>query len=123
MEDFSKQKIVYQELTQGSNFYFDENAEFFVSNTGYLITGKDLDYLIMFLNSKIVEFAFRKFYSTSLGQNGVRWLSQYIQNLPITLKKDDDFKNLISEEEKENFIKESYQLSDNEFDFITKKEA
>ena len=41
-EDFYKQKIVYQELTQGSCFYLDKEAKFFVSNTGYLITGNDL---------------------------------------------------------------------------------
>jgi len=67
IEDFYKQKIVYQELTQGSCFYLDKDATFFVSNTGYLITGENLDYLILFLNSKFIEFIFKKFYSVSLG--------------------------------------------------------
>ena len=37
-EDFSKPKIIYQELTQGSSFYLDKDSQFWVSNTGYLIT-------------------------------------------------------------------------------------
>ena len=32
-EDFYKQKILYQELTQGSCFFLDKEAQYFVSNT------------------------------------------------------------------------------------------
>ena len=78
MEDFYKQKIVYQELTQGSSFYHDQEGRFYISNTGYLITGQNLNYLILFLNSKVIEVAFRQFYSISLGEKGLRWLSQYV---------------------------------------------
>ena len=98
-EDFYKQKIVYQELTQGGCFYLDKEAKFFVSNTGYLITGNDLEYLILFLNSKFVEFIFKSFYSVSLGGSGIRWLAQCIENLPIPFVKDSDYKKLKTEEE------------------------
>ncbi len=69
-----------------------------ISNTGYLITGENLNYLISFLNSKCVEFIFRRFYSTSLGNKGLRWLSQYIIDLPIPLIKDIDINSLSGEE-------------------------
>ena len=82
-EDFYKPKIVYQELTQGSSFALDNNGEYFISNTGYLITGDNLEYLLKILNSRLIEFAYRTFYGTILGNNGLRWLAQHIINLPI----------------------------------------
>ncbi len=83
MEDFFKPKIVYQELTQGSSFAIDLAGEFFVSNTAYLITGEHLPFLLHMLNSKFIEWAYRTFYGTSIGGNGLRWLSQNILTLPI----------------------------------------
>ncbi|MDD3200547.1 MAG: TaqI-like C-terminal specificity domain-containing protein [Bacteroidales bacterium] len=83
MEEFDKPKIVYQELSQGSSFALDEEGEYFVSNTGYLITGNDIEYIIHMLNSRVIEYCFRLFYSISLGDSGLRWLSQYIMNLPL----------------------------------------
>jgi putative type IIS restriction endonuclease len=117
-EDFYKQKIVYQELTQGSCFYLDKEAKFFVSNTGYLITGNDLEYLILFLNSKFVEFIFKSFYSVSLGGSGIRWLAQCIENLPIPFVKDSDYKKLKTEEEIEKYIYKKYDLSKEEINCI-----
>ena len=118
IEDFYKQKIVYQELTQGSCFYLDKEAKFFVSNTGYLITGNDLEYLILFLNSKFVEFIFKSFYSVSLGGSGIRWLAQCIENLPIPFVKDSDYKKLKTEEEIEKYIYKKYDLSEEEINCI-----
>ena len=82
-DDFNKPKIVYQELTQGSRFALDENGEFILNNSGYLIVGENLRNLLTFLNSPAVEFAYKSFYSTNLGESGVRWLYNNIINLPI----------------------------------------
>ena len=120
-EDFYKQKILYQELTQGSCFFLDKEAQFFVSNTGYLITGKNLEYLILFLNSKIIEFIFKKFYSVSLGNAGIRWLAQCIENLPIPFVKDIDYKKLKTEEEIEKYVGLTYNLSEEEINLIIEK--
>ena len=117
-EDFYKQKIVYQELTQGSCFYLDKDATFFVSNTGYLITGENLDYLILFLNSKFIEFIFKKFYSVSLGGTGIRWLAQCIENLPIPLCQDNNYLKLQTEEEIENYIYETFDIDQEDINLI-----
>lgn len=82
IEEFYKPKIVYQELAQGSPFCYDEN-KFFISNTAYMITGENIESLILVLNSKLIEYVFQKYYSTSLGEGSMRWLKQYINNLPI----------------------------------------
>jgi hypothetical protein len=82
-EDFYRQKIIYSELTQGSCFIYDETAQMFTLQTGYIIVGESLKYLLSFLNSKFIEYVFRKFYSIELGGNGLRWLKQYVENIPI----------------------------------------
>ena len=121
MDDFNKPKIIYQELSQGSRFAFDPDGVFFVSNTAYLLTGENLDYLLKVLNSKIIEFVFRNYYSTSMGETGLRWLNQYVINLPIpkpTPKLTGVIQNA-SESEIEQILKEAYCLSDSEMQFIS----
>ena len=112
---------MYQELTQGSCFYLDKDAKFFVSNTGYLITGENLEYLILFLNSKFIEFAFKKFYSVSLGGSGIRWLGQCIENLPIPLCQNNNYLNLQTEEEIENYIYKIFNLDQDEIGLINSR--
>ena len=68
IKEFSKPKIIYQELAQGSQFYYDRN-QFIISNTAYMVTGKNIDSLILLLNSKLIEYAFKKYYSISLGKD------------------------------------------------------
>ena len=118
IEDFYKQKIVYQELTQGSSFCLDKDGQFWISNTGYLITGENLEYLILFLNSKIVEFVFKRFYSINLGNLGIRWLAQCIENLPIPFIKNTEYKRLKTDKEIEKYVCIAYNLSEEEMKSI-----
>ena len=118
--DFSRQKIIYQELTQESSFYFDREAKFYVSNTAYLITGERLEFLTHILNSKIIEFVFRKFYSTSIGEKGIRWLNQYIINLPIYMPTLEENKTLCNSKNLEKIIANYYHLTEEEYIFILK---
>ena len=77
-------KIVYQELSQGSTFALDCNGQFLLNNSAYYIHSQSDDkYLIGLLNSKLIEYAYSKYYCTKLGKTGVRWLAQNIVNLPI----------------------------------------
>ena len=121
MDDFNKPKIIYQELSQGSRFAFDPDGVFFVSNTAYLLTGENLDYLLKVLNSKIIEFVFRNYYSTSMGETGLRWLNQYVINLPIPKPTPKLTRGIqsASETEIEQILKEVYCLSDSEMQFIS----
>lgn len=120
-DDFSKPKIVYQELSQGSRFAMDESGKYFVSNTGYLLTGTQLLYLLKILNSKLIEFAFSRYYSTLMGDTGVRWLSQYIMNLPIVKPSKTDLTIVenLTESEIDDFVANAYKLSDAEMQFIS----
>jgi hypothetical protein len=55
LAEFEKEKVVWQELAQGSQFAFDGKGRFFVSNTAYIMTGTHLRYLLGYLNSRLNE--------------------------------------------------------------------
>ena len=109
---------MYQELTQGCAFAMDDKADYFVSNTAYLITGKYLDYLLKILNSNVIQYAYRQFYGTLLGDNGLRWLAQHIINLPIPQYKctkiQSQIINSVIEQEIENAIYKLYNFTKEE---------
>jgi adenine-specific DNA-methyltransferase len=65
--EFEKEKVVWQELAQGAQFAYDINGEFFISNTGYILTGNKLKYVLGYLNSKLNEVIYSKWYCTKLG--------------------------------------------------------
>lgn len=118
-EDFYKPKIIYQELTQWSCFAYDENWDFMVSNTAYLITGENLVYLLNLLNSKIIESTFKLFYATQLWWKWIRWLSQCIMELPLPKYDNSDLKNKIMENQDcEAYIKDLFWLTDEEMVYL-----
>ena len=90
-DDFSKPKIIYQELCRrGSAFSMDfENN--FVGNTGYLLTSNSLSteklqQLCTLLNSQIALYQLDVI-CTKFDETGWRWLRQFIEDirLPISL--------------------------------------
>ena len=81
--EFEKEKIIYSEIVQSSQFYYD-TENFYPSNTAYLMTGEKLKYLLGCLNAKPIETIFRKFYvGGKLGGKGIRYLSNTLEKLPI----------------------------------------
>ncbi|MCM1480214.1 MAG: hypothetical protein NC085_10950 [Muribaculaceae bacterium] len=51
-DDFSRQKIIYREISDEMNACLDNNG-FFVNNKCYIVTGENLIYLLCFFNSPI----------------------------------------------------------------------
>ena len=81
MDDFNKQKIVWIELTDHANFALDEKG-YFINNTVFFMTGKNLKYILAFLNSKLCEWYFDKICATS-GVGTRRWIKMYIDQIQI----------------------------------------
>ncbi len=106
IEDFSKQKIVYSDISERLNFQIIEKEMYF-NNTIYFITSEteNLDYLLRFLNSNLIDWYYKTL-SVQLGEKAVRMFTIYVLNIPIPKNKD-----------KENIYK-SYQLTKEEIDFI-----
>jgi len=82
-KEFEKEKIVYQEIVRSAQFYFDQN-KYYPEATTFILTGKNIKYLISLLNSKPITYIFKKFYAGGgLGDEGFRYKKVFLINLPI----------------------------------------
>jgi type II restriction/modification system DNA methylase subunit YeeA len=58
----------------------------YVEATAFLMTGKNLKYIIGLLNSKPVVFFFKTFYAGGgLGEDGYRYKKAFLEQLPLPL--------------------------------------
>ena len=82
-DDFSKQKIIFQEIVQEPSFMLDSEGRFFCLDTGRIITGNNLFYLLPVLNSKLFFYAVKQFYGGGgLGDTGVRMKHTFFGKFP-----------------------------------------
>ena len=82
MDDFSKQKIVWGEISDKPKFAIDTTGQFVPEATTFLMVGCHLKYLLCFLNSSVYEYLFAK-YGTTTGMGTLRWKKYLIELLPI----------------------------------------
>lgn len=81
-DDFSKQKIVWGEISDKPKFAIDTTGQFVPEATTFLMVGCHLKYLLCFLNSSVSEYFFAK-YGTTTGMGTLRWKKYLIELLPI----------------------------------------
>jgi hypothetical protein len=84
MDDFSKQKIVWGEISDKPKFSIDLDGEFVPEATTFLMVGGHLKYLLCYLNSSLSEYFFSK-YGTTTGMGTLRWKKYLIELLPIPI--------------------------------------
>lgn len=90
--------------------------------------GNHLEWLISNLNSTLIEWAFRNFYSIALGNRGLRWLKQYVEILPIvkpTPTQEKAITSLLKSGDHvaiDNFIYQLYNLTSEEINLIGTRE-
>ena len=132
MDDFSKQKIVWGELSDNPKFVLDTNGKFTTLNTTFLMTGEHLGYLLAFLNSPISKYYFSSNLGTTSGVGTTRWLKYTIETLPVPYPEKDildrieklslDMNNESLSKEKDTEILSNiyllYGFSDEEIAFI-----
>ena len=83
LKEFGKEKIVWQEIVREPSFAYDDTG-IYVEATAFLMTGKNLKYLLGLLNSKPVAFFFKTFYAGGgLGSEGYRYKKAFLEQLPI----------------------------------------
>jgi hypothetical protein len=105
MDDFSKQKIIWGELSDKTKFALDENGYYCTLNTTFLMTGDRLIFLVCYLNSSLSEYLFSKIGSTS-GVGTIRWLKFTIEQLfvpDITVRQEHQFEYLWNRRDLFNF--------------------
>jgi len=81
-DDFSKQKIVWGEISDIPKFSFDADGKFLTDVTTFIMTGESLGFLMCFLNSRLSEYYFSKI-GTTTGVGTVRWKKYKIETFHI----------------------------------------
>jgi len=81
-DDFSKQKIIWGEISDTPKFTFDRDGIYSLSNKAFLMTGDSLPFLLGFLNSKLCGYYFSTI-ATTTGVGTVQWLKYKVETLPV----------------------------------------
>jgi len=94
--DFSKEKIIYPNMTKYLPFVYDEQG-FMTNQKCFIITGQNIVYLTAFLNSSVFKYCFRdSFPALSSG----RELSKiFFDKIPVKLvdkKTEEQFRQLVN---------------------------
>ena len=84
LEEFEKEKVMYREMVKQGEFLYDENSSYFCNDTGRIITGKNLKFLVGLFNSRFFFFAIKRFYGGGgLGSEGVRMKHTFFDKCPV----------------------------------------
>lgn len=82
MDDFSKQKICWIELTDESKFSFSDDG-IYLLNTVFFMVGEHIKYLLAVLNSKLIHWYFLTCTGTTSGVGTNRWLKYTVETIPV----------------------------------------
>ena len=113
-EDFSKPKLIYSEIVQEPQFFFDKAGQFYPEATTFIMVGESIEYLYDVLHSRIATYIFKTFYAGGgLGNGGYRYKKAFLELLPIP-KPNADFVQYDIEAE----LAKLYSLSEEEIVYI-----
>ena len=125
IEDFSKQKIVYPETTQGAYFALDINGVMLDKTCFMIASLNHLEYLTALLSSKLYEYAYKSIFSSiELGKSGYQYNKHALIKLPIikpNKKNENEIINLFKNKEHNKIdilIYKLYNLSEEEINYI-----
>lgn len=84
--EFKREKIIYREMVRQGEFFYDEYGEYYCNDTGRIITGQYLKFLVGLFNSKFFFFAIKRFYGGGgLGSEGVRMKHTFFDKCPVPI--------------------------------------
>lgn len=110
LDKISQPKIIYGEIVQKPSFYYDSKGYYSVLASAYLITGNYLKYYVSILNSDLLFYFFKEYFSGGgLGDNGVRFKKEFLEKLPLPKVSFDDIQNI--ENIFDDFTKGNIKLS------------
>jgi len=81
MDDFSKEKIIWIELTNKNKFAFSDKEDYLLAGAFFMV-GKSLKYLLAFLNSKLCLFYFSLICNSS-GMDTIQWKKFALEKIPV----------------------------------------
>ena len=85
----SQPKIIWGEISDKSKFCIDIHGEYVPEATTFMLSGKELPYLLAFLNCSVSEYLF-SIIGTTTGVGTVRWKKYKILELPVPKSIPDD---------------------------------
>ena len=128
LDELNNPKILYSEIVQDARFFFDENNKFLPEATVFSLTGKNLDYLYVCLNSSFYSWVFKTFYAGGgLGEHGYRYKKIFLQKLPISqdVSHIEKLRNIIINKRNEDILNEIfynlYAFSSDEVAYIRRQ--
>lgn len=80
-KDFSKEKIIWIELTNKSKFAYSDKEDYLLAGA-FLMVGESLKYLLAFLNSKLCYFYFSLICNSS-GMATIQWKKFAMEKIPV----------------------------------------
>ena len=134
-DDFSKQKIIWGEISDKPKFALDFDGIYFPEATTFILTGENIEYLFTILNSTISEWFFSSL-GTTTGVGTIRWKKFTIEQLLVippnqkVIKlindliinfKNNQISNIIFEKETNLIINHLYALDKQEVNYIEKQ--
>ncbi|MGN0694890.1 MAG: TaqI-like C-terminal specificity domain-containing protein [Lentihominibacter sp.] len=84
MDDFSKQKVMYNDICQRLSFCLVPENVFCVNTVYFIKNNEHIKYLLAYLNTKIVDWYYRTL-SVQLGEKAVRMFSIYVLKIPVPI--------------------------------------
>ena len=109
-DDFSKPKIVYQEICRGGCGFAIDKHGYMIGNTAYILTADAPDIynnLLEFLNSPYALYQLDQI-STKFDETGWRWLRQCIEQIRMPVDTSDWLKEFNFSEDEKLFITQRY---------------
>ena len=131
-DDFFKPKIIFQEIVQEGQFFIDSETHFMCNDTCRIIVGKDINFLVGIMNSKLFFYAVQTFYGGGgLGEHAVRMKHTFFNQFPCTgvdervlslVEKRMASENVEVEKDIDQRIYELYHLTPEEIEYIENRE-
>ncbi|MGO5422427.1 Eco57I restriction-modification methylase domain-containing protein [Mediterraneibacter faecis] len=97
MDDFSMQKVMYNDICQRLSFCLVPENVFCVNTVYFIKNNEHIKYLLAYLNTKIVDWYYRTL-SVQLGQKAVRMFSIYVLKIPapiVSVETEEDVNKLV----------------------------
>ena len=117
LEDFSKPKIIYPNMTKYMPFVYDE-ANFLTNQKCFIITGQNMAYLNAFLNSSLFKYCFRNSFPEL--QGGTRELSKiFFDKIPVklvSLEQNEVFRKIVNSVQSDYTIEQTKYIDTLLFD-------
>ena len=126
MDDFYRQKIVWKIIGSNINFLIEDKG-FFYNNAANILTSHtvNLNKLIIFLNSKLFEWYFKRIIFIEVEGGGVQMFSTVMEKVPIiknlTFQIEQQIEDLLQTtkyDEIDRLVYKLYELDEEEIDFI-----